>query len=392
MAMIKCSECGKEISDKASSCPHCGCPMEEIMKANGEKEAEKAEFKEVPKEEKVKEDKEPMSPEKKSKITIISIIVVVVIVVLVTLFYIFGVKKPREEALVGYTNIMEKYNADIDKYNQIVIEYNEKANNIISENEAFATTIDDAQKVIDCGDIPYESEKMTILSNTLKNARNAKVETPEIYEKKSYVELDETVSKSSASVINEATTTLSNEMLNIEDEMSKVTQVNNDIVVPDYSKTIAEIADEVELLEQSYAIQKQITNPEQDWVIERLNNVENIANIAYATEDNDPNGKLGKDGGYTAQIYFSSTLLGTETIAGDNLIDEGTIAGGSIEVYRTVDDAESRNSYLSGFDGSIFDAGKHKILGTMVVRVSTDLTATKQESFISEIIEALVEP
>ncbi len=24
MALIKCSECGKEISDKAKQCPHCG--------------------------------------------------------------------------------------------------------------------------------------------------------------------------------------------------------------------------------------------------------------------------------------------------------------------------------------------------------------------------------
>jgi uncharacterized membrane protein YvbJ len=27
MALIKCEECGKEISDKAASCPHCGCPL-----------------------------------------------------------------------------------------------------------------------------------------------------------------------------------------------------------------------------------------------------------------------------------------------------------------------------------------------------------------------------
>ena len=27
MALIKCSECGKEISDKAAFCPHCGCPV-----------------------------------------------------------------------------------------------------------------------------------------------------------------------------------------------------------------------------------------------------------------------------------------------------------------------------------------------------------------------------
>lgn len=27
MALIKCSECGKEISDKAESCPNCGNPI-----------------------------------------------------------------------------------------------------------------------------------------------------------------------------------------------------------------------------------------------------------------------------------------------------------------------------------------------------------------------------
>lgn len=27
MALIKCSECGKEISDKATACVHCGCPL-----------------------------------------------------------------------------------------------------------------------------------------------------------------------------------------------------------------------------------------------------------------------------------------------------------------------------------------------------------------------------
>lgn len=27
MALIKCSECGKEVSDKATACPNCGCPI-----------------------------------------------------------------------------------------------------------------------------------------------------------------------------------------------------------------------------------------------------------------------------------------------------------------------------------------------------------------------------
>lgn len=30
MALIKCPECGKEVSDKAKTCINCGCPMEEM--------------------------------------------------------------------------------------------------------------------------------------------------------------------------------------------------------------------------------------------------------------------------------------------------------------------------------------------------------------------------
>lgn len=30
MALINCPECGARISDKATSCPHCGCPMEDL--------------------------------------------------------------------------------------------------------------------------------------------------------------------------------------------------------------------------------------------------------------------------------------------------------------------------------------------------------------------------
>ena len=32
MALITCPECGKKISDKAASCPDCGCPASEFKK------------------------------------------------------------------------------------------------------------------------------------------------------------------------------------------------------------------------------------------------------------------------------------------------------------------------------------------------------------------------
>jgi len=31
MALIKCNECGKEISDKAKACIHCGCPNKKTI-------------------------------------------------------------------------------------------------------------------------------------------------------------------------------------------------------------------------------------------------------------------------------------------------------------------------------------------------------------------------
>lgn len=30
MALIKCPECGKEISDRATACPNCGCPVADM--------------------------------------------------------------------------------------------------------------------------------------------------------------------------------------------------------------------------------------------------------------------------------------------------------------------------------------------------------------------------
>ena len=37
MALIKCAECSKEISDKATTCPHCGSPTKFALKNSEEK-------------------------------------------------------------------------------------------------------------------------------------------------------------------------------------------------------------------------------------------------------------------------------------------------------------------------------------------------------------------
>ena len=46
MALIKCPECGKEFSDKATACPNCGCPVEKIKSVPQAKENDQLIFKE----------------------------------------------------------------------------------------------------------------------------------------------------------------------------------------------------------------------------------------------------------------------------------------------------------------------------------------------------------
>ena len=36
MALIACCECGKQISDRAQSCPYCGCPIENSNHSSGQ--------------------------------------------------------------------------------------------------------------------------------------------------------------------------------------------------------------------------------------------------------------------------------------------------------------------------------------------------------------------
>ena len=36
MALMQCTECGKEFSDKANSCPNCGCPVSLVLQLNKE--------------------------------------------------------------------------------------------------------------------------------------------------------------------------------------------------------------------------------------------------------------------------------------------------------------------------------------------------------------------
>ncbi len=321
MAMIKCPECGKEMSDKATACPNCGCPIEDIRQSLEKFEAERNEAakkkedekkaKEVAasiRKKKQEEARKAITPEMKRKRGVIAAGVTVAVVLIGILGWYFGVKIPKEKAYKAYVVAVDQANTAIGEYNDCINNYNTKAKEVININDELDTTLTTAQNLIDSGDEPFEGEKITTLSNTVKDARNNKVPTPSLKEIVPTVSIDETVVSRSKGDIETATQELSgvsekyiSSIPSTESEMTALT-------VPDYSEIMARIAEQTKELENSYAIQKQITAPEEDWVITRLGRVEDIASIVPVTEENDPNGHLNKDRGYTATVYFMSPL------------------------------------------------------------------------------------
>jgi len=135
--------------------------------------------------------------------------------------------------------------------------------------------------------------------------------------------------------------------------------------------------------------EKLVTAPSEEYVIECLQKVPGILEIKAVTEDTDPMKNLNKPGWYTAHIYFSYQLVNQDEVIGDDLIDKGTDAGGSIEVYKTKEEANKRNDYLSAFDGGVLTSGSHTVIGTLVVRTSDELTASQQKLLEENIIAAL---
>jgi hypothetical protein len=227
--------------------------------------------------------------------------------------------------------------------------------NAEEKNAELNATIDSLQAVIDSGDLPLDETTLLEAETSVTTARVSLVEIPEMPE--------------STEDIQAATASLS----------------------PNYSKEINDLAEKQTALENSIKQLKQVTNPDEAFVVERLEGIETITGISAATEDNDPNGNLHKQGGYTSAVFFSNSQVNQDDVFGDTILEKGTDGGGSIEVYESVENAESRSTYLGSFDGSVLASGSHQVIGTILVRTSDKLTATQQNELTEQIIANLLE-
>lgn len=240
-------------------------------------------------------------------------------------------------------------------HNIAVKEYKEVVNIIETKNIELDEAITKLQNLIDSGEKPLDDSIIETSKEAIKNAGVSKI-------------LVEAMPKKT------------------EDIIAKTNELNKPI---DYTEVLTQLNDTYVAFDTSIKQYKQFIMPSEDFIIQRLQTIDEVREVKAVTEDNDPNGKLNKPGGYTATIYFESSNVNQANVYGTDLIDKGTEAGGAIEVYANEEDAIKRNDYLAAFDGGMLASGSHKIIGTVLIRTSDNLTASQQKDLEEKIINAL---
>ena len=273
----------------------------------------------------------------KKKKTLPGLIAAIAIIVIGICVWYFQVKKPHDLAET-------KFNATVKE--------------VEAKNTELTSAMNDAQKILDKREAVYDNTTKEAFITALSDAKAAQRKIPDLPKK--------------TADINAETKKLSEPL--------------------DYSSVINAISEKQTAYQNSVLQMKQITNPNEDFVIQRLKGIPNISGYQAVTEDHDPNGNLNKQGGYTSTVYFSTPLIDQSSVYGNDIVDKGTECGGAIEVYASEEDAEKRDSYLASFDGAgMLNSGSHKVLGTIVIRTSTKLTATQQNEFTNNITNKLLE-
>lgn len=275
---------------------------------------------------------------KKTKLIIVAVVVVIAVIV-GSLGAYFGYFKPHKEAVEAYN---------------VVVSY------IQEKNDQLDGEIKKLQELVDNEDKPLDETTIDTAKEALKNAGASKI------------------------VIGEMPKAT-------KDILSRTKELSTPV---DYSDELTSLSTAYTNLENSKKQYKQVVNPSEEFVMQRILTVDDVADARAVTEDQDPNGNLHKAGGYTSTIYFESKTVNQSDVYvsgkyADVLIDKGTDAGGAIEVYENVEDAEKRRDYLATYDGTIFANGTHTVIGTVLVRTSNELTATQQKELEQKVIDAL---
>lgn len=115
-------------------------------------------------------------------------------------------------------------------------------------------------------------------------------------------------------------------------------------------------------------------NPNIEFVMAALNMTESVTDTVLSDSSEE---------GYVAKIYFVSSFV--ETYAdGDS-----TQNGGSVEIFKTHDEALKRDEYLQTFSGDATSGQSHAVAGSLVIRTSQMLDAYNQRYLTDRIVHIL---
>lgn len=138
--------------------------------------------------------------------------------------------------------------------------------------------------------------------------------------------LDDTIAPALEQIVNDA----ENDETAVPEKPKETEEINAAVEsMKTTEETLVAQTEEIKGMEKSLTDSQkqyaQIVNPTEEFVVERLKRVKPIDKVKAVTEDNDPNGMLGKQGGYTAQVYFSSPWVKDEYgIYTGDVIEDGT--------------------------------------------------------------------
>lgn len=272
---------------------------------------------------------------KKKPVLIIGIVGLVLIIL--SGAYYFNSILPHQKAVESYNTLSKK----VKKQNKILENKIDSANTIIKENAR-----------------PLEERTLEDLKTQVESSQKRIKKVPKI-------------------------------KTNTVDIKKQIKELKKEV---DYSTDIKSIVQKIDSYSTSVQQLKQITNPTNIFIEERLKEIDTITGVQSVTETNDKNELLNKQGGYTASVYFTDNEV-TEEVDGRDIVEKGNMAGGNVEVYKTVAEAKKRDDYLSAFDGTptFINAGSHYIFGTIIIRTSPYLTASQQQDLTNKIYKKLIE-
>lgn len=311
------------------------------------------------------------------------IIVIIVSVVLVASFivaYFSYIKPEHESAIVTYSKTVQEYTVALSNFDA-------KCEQFQSVNSRLENEITDLQDTITYGGEPYDKNMIVLANDAINQGKIAIKEVPvldferEVKKVEEFFFLQVNAIKEEDSIVKEKT--------------EKLNKLIEEMEIPDYSEVTTGINTAQINLENSIRQLEQVTAPLEAFVLSRIMEIKDEAgmvDIIALTEDTDPENLIGKNGWYTSKIIFRHKDVkhygldnGLKTLA-----EIGNPAGGCVETYATVEDAERRNEELIAMEGTVRSPGAHFVCGTMVVRVSEDMKTSTQKILLEMIVDALL--